>query len=180
MFVHALCADLCAAKLKSCEHVTQNCMRRAAFAAPIRFMSRGPTMRRGKVFAMALLCVSASFVISCGSSGSGARNTPSGEKNEDKNVLNVYIWADYLAPDTISAFEKLTGIKVRVSYFENNETLEARMLTGNSGFDVVVPTAAFLKRQIRCGAFLPLDKKQLPKAYGRSSRLRNRIHSNAG
>jgi spermidine/putrescine-binding protein len=45
-----------------------------------------------------------------------------------------------LAPDTISSFEKLTGIKVRVSYFETNETLEARILTGNSGFDVVVPT----------------------------------------
>jgi putrescine transport system substrate-binding protein len=111
---------------------------------------------------MTMLCVSAFSLVSCGSPDSGARNTQSGEKSGDKGVLNLYIWTDYMAPDTIASFEKQTGIKVRVSYFDTNESLEARMLTGNSGFDVVLPTAPFFQRQIRSGAYLPLDKAKLP------------------
>jgi putrescine transport system substrate-binding protein len=119
-------------------------------------------MLRSKLFAMSMLCVSAFSLISCGSPDSGARNTQSGEKSGDKGVLNLYIWTDYVAPDTIASFEKQTGIKVRISYFDTNESLEARMLTGNSGFDVVLPTAPFFQRQIRSGAYLPLDKAKLP------------------
>jgi putrescine transport system substrate-binding protein len=119
-------------------------------------------MLRGKCIAMAMLCMSTSFIVSCGGADPGTRVTQPSDKRDDEKVLNLYTWSDYLAPDTISSFEKLTGIKVRVSYFETNETLEARMLTGNSGFDVVVPTAPFFQRQIRSGAYLRLDKKQLP------------------
>ena len=115
-----------------------------------------------KRYAMVMIFVAASFMISCGSHDSGTRNSQSGDKNNGKKVLNLYIWANYLAPDTISSFEKLTGIRVRVSYFDSNETLESRILMGNSGFDVVVSAAHFFQRQIRGGAYLPLDKKQLP------------------
>lgn len=76
--------------------------------------------------------------------------------------VNLYIWADYLAPDTLANFEKRTGIKVHVSYFETNEVLESRVLTGSSGHDVVVPTAPFFERQIRSGAYQALDRHQLP------------------
>jgi putrescine transport system substrate-binding protein len=86
----------------------------------------------------------------------------SGQTVDDAQVLNLYTWADYLAPDTLANFEKQTGIKVHVSYFDTNETLEARIMTGNSGFDVVVPTAPYLERQILSGAYLPLDKAKLP------------------
>src|SRR5450432_3033650 len=103
---------------------------------------------------MAMLCMSMSFIVSCGGTDPGARVAQPGDKKDDEKVINLDIWSDYLAPDTISSFEKLTGIKVHVSYFETNETLEARMLTGNSGFDVVVPTAPFFERQIRGGAYL--------------------------
>jgi putrescine transport system substrate-binding protein len=119
-------------------------------------------MLRGSRIAIAMLCMSMSFIVSCGGADSGARVTQPSDMKDHEKVLNLYIWADYLAPDTISSFEKLTGIKVHVSYFETNETLEARMLTGNSGFDVVVPTAPFFQRQIRSGAYLLLDKKALP------------------
>lgn len=119
-------------------------------------------MLRSNLLAMTMLCVSAFSMISCGRSDSGARATRSDEKSGDKKVLNLYIWTDYLAPDTIASFEKQTGIKVRVSYFDTNETLEGRMLTGSSGFDVVLPTAPYLQRQIRSGAYLPLDKTKLP------------------
>ncbi|MGP8097086.1 MAG: polyamine ABC transporter substrate-binding protein [Steroidobacteraceae bacterium] len=131
-------------------------------------------MHRAKVVAVAVLCIAA-CASGCGGADSGARNPSSGGTHDEAKALNLYIWADYLGPDTISAFEKQTGIKVRVSYFDNNETLEARMLTGNSGFDVVVPTAAFLKRQVRSGAYLPLDKKRLPNLANLDPALMSRI-----
>ncbi len=80
----------------------------------------------------------------------------------DAKQLNLYIWADYLAPDTLKNFEARTGIQVKVSFFDTNETLETKVLTGNSGFDVVVPTAPYLERQIAAGAYQPLDKSKLP------------------
>ena len=119
-------------------------------------------MLRTKAFAAAMLCVSASLMISCGSPNTGAGHSKATDGPEDEKVLNFYNWSDYIAPDAIASFEKLTGIKVRISYFDTNETLEGRMLTGNSGFDVVVPTAPFLQRQIRSGAYLPLDRGKLP------------------
>src|SRR5450631_2772346 len=67
-----------------------------------------------------------------------------------------------MAPDTISSFEKQTGIKVRVSYFDSDEALEGRVLTGHSGFDVVVPPANYMRREIRSEAYQPLDKAKLP------------------
>ena len=77
-------------------------------------------------------------------------------------VLNLYIWSDYLAPNTLSDFEKRTGIKVNVAYFDTNETLETKLLAGSSGYDVVVPTASYFERQIKAGVYLTLDKSKLP------------------
>jgi len=77
-------------------------------------------------------------------------------------ALNLYIWSDYLAADTLSNFEKHTGIKVHVAYFDTNETLETKLLAGSSGYDVVVPTASYFERQIKAGVYLTLDKSRLP------------------
>ena len=77
-------------------------------------------------------------------------------------VLNLYIWSDYLAADTLSNFEKQTGIKVHVAYFDTNETLETKLLAGSSGYDIVVPTASYFERQIKAGVYLTLDKSKLP------------------
>lgn len=79
-----------------------------------------------------------------------------------ENVLNVYNWAEYTAPDTISGFEKATGIKVRYDTFDNNDTLQAKLLTGKSGYDVVVPSTHYAARQIEGGLFQKLDKSKLP------------------
>ena len=76
--------------------------------------------------------------------------------------MNLYIWSDYLAANTLSDFEKQTGIKVHAAYFDTNETLETKLLAGSSGFDVVVPTASYFERQIKAGVYLPLDKSKLP------------------
>jgi putrescine transport system substrate-binding protein len=100
-------------------------------------------------------------LVGCGDPGSRtARSEQSGA--ESSGVVNLYIWANYLPPDTIPSFEKDTGIKVQVAYYDTNETLESRILTGHSGFDVVVPSATFLQRQIASGAYLTLDKSKLP------------------
>jgi putrescine transport system substrate-binding protein len=112
---------------------------------------------RVRWLSIAALCSSLVLVIGCGRIDSRAHSDPAG----DDKVLNLYDWADDVTPDTISSFEKLTGIKVRVSYFDSNETLRTRMLTGNSGFDVVVPSITFLKREILSGAYLRLDKTKL-------------------
>ncbi len=76
-------------------------------------------------------------------------------------VLHVYNWSDYIAEDTIPNFEKETGIKVVYDVFDSNEVLEAKLLAGSTGFDLVVPSAAFLGRQIQAGIFQPLDRARL-------------------
>jgi putrescine transport system substrate-binding protein len=119
-------------------------------------------MFSGKRRLIAMLCLTASCTISCGKSDLGRQPGQSADKSHEDEVVNLFIWADYLAPDTLTSFEKLTGIKVHVSYFDSYETLEARVLTGHSGFDVVVPTSGSVAREIRSGAYLPLDKTRLP------------------
>ena len=81
---------------------------------------------------------------------------------EDK-VLNIYNWSDYIAEDTVAKFEKETGIKVRYDVYDGNETLEAKLMAGNSGYDIVVPTAfPFLDRQIKAGVYKELDRSKIP------------------
>lgn len=80
---------------------------------------------------------------------------------EEEKVLNVYNWSDYIAEDTLANFEAETGIKVTYDVFDSNEVLEAKLLAGNTGFDVVVPSLSFLARQIKAGVFMPLDKSKL-------------------
>jgi spermidine/putrescine-binding protein len=65
-------------------------------------------MLRRKLFAIATLCVSAPLLFSCGRPDSGTQDNQAGEKRDVENVLNFYNWADYIAPDTIASFEKLT------------------------------------------------------------------------
>lgn len=77
-------------------------------------------------------------------------------------VLNIYNWADYIGHDTIAEFERQTHIKVVYELYDSNQTLEAKMLAGRSGYDIVSTTTAFYNRQIKAGAYLALDRSQLP------------------
>jgi putrescine transport system substrate-binding protein len=79
-----------------------------------------------------------------------------------ERIVNVYNWTDYIAPTVIEDFTKETGIAVRYDTFDSNDTLEAKLLAGKSGYDVVVPTAYFLERQVKAGVFQRLDKSKLP------------------
>jgi putrescine transport system substrate-binding protein len=114
------------------------------------------SVRRTAILALAWVSISSG----CGG-GKSPGGSPSGGAGDAK-VLNLYIWSDYLAANTLSDFEKQTGIKVHAAYFDTNETLETKLLAGSSGYDIVVPTASYFERQIKAGAFLVLDKSKLP------------------
>ncbi len=79
-----------------------------------------------------------------------------------ERVVNVYNWSDYIDPSILEDFTKETGIKVVYDTFDSNEILETKLLAGGTGYDVVVPTASFLQRQIAAGVFQKLDKSKLP------------------
>jgi len=93
--------------------------------------------------------------------GADADGKPAAPAAEEK-VVNVYNWSDYIAEDTVAGFEKETGIKVNYDMYDGNETLETKLLAGSSGYDVVVPSASFMERQIKTGVYQKLDKSKLP------------------
>ncbi len=78
--------------------------------------------------------------------------------------VRVYNWSDYIDEDLLSQFEEETGIELIYDVFDSNEVLETKMLSGGSGYDVVVPSGTFLQRQIAAGAFQELDMSKLPNA----------------
>jgi putrescine transport system substrate-binding protein len=81
----------------------------------------------------------------------------------EEPLLHVYNWSDYIAPETIANFTKETGIAVTYDVYDGNEVLEAKLLAGHSGYDIVVPSASpFMARQIAAGAYRVLDKTRLP------------------
>ena len=79
-----------------------------------------------------------------------------------ERAVNVYNWAEYTAPDTLSGFESETGIKIRYDVYDSNDTLQAKLLTGKSGYDIVVPSTHYAARQVEGGLFQKLDKSKIP------------------
>src|ERR1700683_3397011 len=79
-----------------------------------------------------------------------------------QRTVNFYNWSNYMAPGVLEDFTRETGIKVVYDTFDANETLETRLLAGKCGYDVGVPTAYFLQRQIQAKIFQKLDKSKLP------------------
>ena len=75
--------------------------------------------------------------------------------------VRVYNWSDYIEESLLTKFEQETGIKLIYDVFDSNEVLETKLLAGGTGYDVVVPSASFLQRQIQAGVFQKLDKSQL-------------------
>ncbi len=81
----------------------------------------------------------------------------------EEKVLNVYNWSDYIAPDTLERFTAETGIQVTYDVYDSNEVLEAKLMAGSSGYDVVFPSVSpFVARQIKSGIYQKLDRAKLP------------------
>ncbi len=94
-----------------------------------------------------------------------------------QEVLNFYNWSDYIAEDTISKFEKETGIKVNYDVYDSSETLEAKLLAGHSGYDLVVPSSGSLERHIKAKIYQPLDKSKLPNLKNMNPSLMKAVES---
>ena len=115
--------------------------------------ARGRAFESGNV--MRRLCAALVLVAAAAVAG------PAGAAEE--KVLNVYNWSDYIAKDTLSRFTAETGIKVNYDVYDSNEVLEAKLMAGSSGYDVVFPSASpFVARQIKSGIYRPLDRSKLP------------------
>ena len=104
----------------------------------------------------------ASALVACGQkkneAPAEAAQAPAAAASAEEKVVNVYNWSDYIDPAVLEQFTAETGIKVNYDVFDSNEVLETKLLAGNTGYDVVVPTAAFMERQIKAGVFRKLDR----------------------
>ncbi|MET0985189.1 MAG: polyamine ABC transporter substrate-binding protein [Steroidobacteraceae bacterium] len=119
-------------------------------------------------------------VVALAMAGCGKKEAPAGDASQagapaEEKVLNLYIWNDYLAEDTIANFEKETGIKVSVANFGSNEELDSKLAPGNSGYDVVVPSASTYERQIKAGYYQKLDKSLLPNLKNMDPTIQERL-----
>ena len=99
-----------------------------------------------------------------------------------QRVVNFYNWTDYIAPEVLERFSKETGIQVRYDVYDSLETLEAKLLAGNSGYDLVVPTSEpTFARLVTAGALRPLDRAKVPTWSGLDPALMQRVEtSDAG
>lgn len=111
----------------------------------------------------------------CGSGDRSGGGAAANAGEAGTKSVNVYNWSDYIAEDTIPGFEKASGIKVVYDVFDSNELLEAKLLAGGSGYDVVAPSLSFLGRQIQAGAFQPLDRSKLPNWNQLDAQMMQRI-----
>jgi putrescine transport system substrate-binding protein len=94
--------------------------------------------------------------------GSDPHATAGGKDAPEEKVLYVYNWADYIGKNTLADFERATGIKVVYDTYDADETLEAKMMAGDSGYDIVSTSTDFFSRQIKAGIYQPLDRAKLP------------------
>ncbi|MDO9506429.1 extracellular solute-binding protein, partial [Hydrogenophaga sp.] len=105
--------------------------------------------------------LAATFLVACGPREQPAAVAP-GAAPAEPRVLNIYNWPDYVPTGLIEAFEAETGIDVTYDTFASNEVLHARLVAGNTGYDIVVPGSVFAAQQIAAGFFQPLDKSKIP------------------
>lgn len=94
-------------------------------------------------------------------SASAASNPAAGHDYPQTSELNIYNWSNYVDEATVEEFRKEFSLKLNYDLYENNEALEAKVLTGKSGYDLVVPGISFLPRQIQAGAYQKIDKSLL-------------------
>ncbi|MDR2214390.1 MAG: extracellular solute-binding protein [Nevskiaceae bacterium] len=95
--------------------------------------------------------------------------------SEASGVVNVYNWSDYIDPAVLTDFTTETGIKVNYEVMDSNELLETKLFAGRTGYDVVIPSTAFLARQIKAGIYRKLDKSLLPNLANLDPSLTQRL-----
>src|SRR6266849_8153043 len=79
---------------------------------------------------------------------------------EEKRLF-IYNWTDFIGQNTIAEFAKRTGIKVTYDVYDSEETMDARLLAGSSGYDVVIASTEYFGREIKAGVYNPLNRSKL-------------------
>src|ERR1700720_3896502 len=87
---------------------------------------------------------------------------PGVKASAEEKRLFIYNWTDFIGDNTIAEFVKQTGIKVTYDVYDSEETMDARLLAGNSGYDVVIASTEYFGREIKAGVYIPLDRTKLP------------------
>nr|WP_312027002.1 polyamine ABC transporter substrate-binding protein [Pseudomonas sp. J452] len=100
------------------------------------------------------------------------------QASQEEPVVNIYNWANYIEPQVLKDFQRDTGIRPVYDVYDSNETLEGKLLPGNSGYDLVVPSNHFLSHQIRAGVFRKLDKARIPNLQQLDSQLMEQLQRN--
>ena len=80
---------------------------------------------------------------------------------EEEKILNVFNWADYIGETTIADFEAEYGIQVNYDVYDSTEIVEAKLLAGRTGYDVVVHAVRYSERLFPIGVYQPLDRSKL-------------------
>jgi len=127
-----------------------------------------------KKIVLSALCLGV-VLSGCGGGARPPTTQGAGGGEDQEKVLNVYNWSDYIDPTVLGEFTKKTGIKVNYDVFDSNPVLETKMLTGHTNYDIVVPSAPFLQRQISAGVFQKLDKSKLPNLKNLDPEMMKRI-----
>ncbi len=133
-------------------------------------------MARSNLFLL-IGVIAAGFVIFLNFDSS---NIQKSEVSETGGELKIYNWSDYIAEDTISNFEAETGIKVTYDMYDSNEVLEAKILAGSSGYDLVVPTADFLARGREASAYQDMDLSKIPNAINQNPEIQEQADTMVG
>ena len=107
--------------------------------------------------------------------GGGRDESPTATTASDEKVLNVYNWADYIGPSTIADFEARTGIKVVYDVYDSSEVLQTKLLTGQSGYDVVIASGATTGKLIAGGALRKLEHSTLRNLGNLDPQLMKRV-----
>jgi putrescine transport system substrate-binding protein len=125
------------------------------------------------------LCpVFSAVAVLCAALAGCSRSTPTQTQPTaaaEEQVVNVYNWYDYIKPDVLREFTARSGVQVHYSVFDSNNTLEAKLLAGHSGYDVVFPSGAYLESLVSAGVFRPLDKTRLPNLKNLDPRIMERL-----
>ncbi|MEN3974404.1 polyamine ABC transporter substrate-binding protein [Emcibacter sp. SYSU 3D8] len=127
---------------------------------------------------LGVLIVLGTALTACGDDTVSGKSDAGAANNEEK-IVNVYNWSDYIAADTLENFQKETGIKVRYDVYDSMSMLEAKLLAGGSGYDVVFPSLTpFLAQQIKAGIYQPLDWSKLTNSAGLSPTILKTMSKN--
>jgi putrescine transport system substrate-binding protein len=108
------------------------------------------------------------LLVSCGGDSS--------VDSEAENVVNFYAWSDYVAPDTIEKFEAEFGVKVNMDVYAAGSVVDVKLLTGNSGYDVVIHSNQYSSRLAPIGIYEKLDMSRIPNIKHLDAEIWERIN----